>query len=119
MNGNGNGHERTFRNPMLWLALIVQLTVVLAYAIDMRGDLEQVLAEQSNRRGMVYEIPQIRQDVLQVQRDIARLDQDGTRLGRAAAGDLARLEQHVETLDQRIVNLERRIGWRPPLDNAP
>jgi hypothetical protein len=110
-NGNGGG-EGVFRNPMLWLALVAQLTVVLAYVMDLRADLDQAIAEQANRRSQVYRIPEIERDVIRLQSDLARIDSYGSRPTRELDNQRSAMEAHINALDDRVVAIERRLGWR-------
>jgi hypothetical protein len=113
MNGrNGNGGEGMFRNPMLWLALVVQGTIVLGYAMDVRSDLDQALAEQANRRAQVYRIPEIERDVIRLQSDLARLDTYGTRATQELDSQRSAMEAHINAIDDRVGAIERRLGWR-------
>lgn len=94
------------RYGALWLALLAQFGASIWWAAGISSDVKTMREEIESRRGALAIIDGIQRDVDRIEEELTRVDKILEIRGDLRA-KLAQIEEHLRTLDDRVVRLER------------
>jgi peptidoglycan hydrolase CwlO-like protein len=111
-----------FRHGAVWLTMLGMAVGGIWWAAGLAGKVENqqaqisaLQAEVANRRGVIDLVENVQRDVARLERAQDRLHEEVDK--RADEGEgykelIARMAEHLRTLDERMAQVERSFGWR-------
>jgi hypothetical protein len=93
----------------LWLALIAQLVVTVGFIFNMRSDIDTNTRELERARMVIHNIDVMQADIKKLAEQLVYIDTNGTAPARQAISRIDRIEEHLRSLDERIIRIESDI----------